>query len=91
MALREVPRRPRPSRKFFILALLFVVLIGARSIASYTIEYEWWKELGQVSTWTSMLLYGFGPSVIATLIVFIVLWIGHARGMKASHALRIFA
>ena len=82
MALREISQRPRPQRKFFFVAILFVLLIGSRNIASYTIEYEWWKELDQVSTWTSMLLYGIGPLVAATLLVFVVLLIGHARGMK---------
>lgn len=86
MVLREIPRRPRPQRKFFFIALLFALLIGSRYIASYTIEYEWWKELDQVGTWTSMLLYGIGPLVAATILVFAVLWIGHARGMKFAGA-----
>jgi uncharacterized membrane protein (UPF0182 family) len=67
-------------------ALLLAILIGARSIASYTIEYEWWKELGQVSTWASMLLYSFVPLVAATILVFAVLWVGHARGVKFAGA-----
>ncbi|MEO8129281.1 MAG: UPF0182 family protein, partial [Bryobacteraceae bacterium] len=50
------------------------------------IEYEWWKELGQVSTWFSMLIYGTGPLIAATLLTFAVLWIGHARGMKFAGA-----
>ena len=86
MVLREIPRRPQPQRKFFVIALLFALLIGSRSIASYTIEYKWWKELDQVGTWTSMLLYGIGPLVAATLLVFVVLWIGHARGVKFAGA-----
>ena len=47
MVLREIPRRPRPQRKFFLVALLFVILIASRNIASYTIEYEWWKMVVQ--------------------------------------------
>ena len=54
MALHRIDA-PRPrGRLFFILALLLLV-IGARTIASYAIEYQWWKEMGQVDTWVAML------------------------------------
>ncbi|HWB97133.1 MAG TPA: UPF0182 family protein, partial [Bryobacteraceae bacterium] len=58
------------------------LLIGARSIADYVIEYEWWKEMGQVATWLSMLTYSLLPLAIATLAAFAVLWVTHARALK---------
>src|ERR1039458_4596317 len=65
---------------------LFVVrgllLLGARSFASYAIEIEWWKELGQFHTWLSMLYYGIAPVTLATLLAFAALWITHARALK---------
>src|SRR4051794_6334606 len=82
MVVREIPRRPNPSRRILLVVILLALLIGARSIAHYFIEFEWWKELGQLSTWTSMLLYGLVPLIVATLLAFVILCIGHARAMK---------
>jgi uncharacterized protein len=59
-----------------------VILLGARSLASFSIEYQWWKELGQIDTWLAMLAYGFAPMLAATLIAFGVLWVAHARALK---------
>jgi len=77
-----------PSRSGFglplIIAAVVALLVGARTVASWCIEYEWWKELGQVPTWMSMLLYGTAPVAAATLIAFIVFWIAHARALKAA-------
>ena len=68
----------------WIIGLLIAVLIAGRSIAGLVIEYEWWKEMGQVSTWESILLFSFVPQALAGLIAFAVLWIAHARGMKLA-------
>ena len=74
--------RRRPFGKIFLIAALFVILIGARSFASYLIEYQWWKEMGQTETWFAMLTYQLAPLAAATLIAFAALWIAHARAMK---------
>ena len=67
-----------------ILFVLFALLIGARSLAHYVIEFEWWKELGQVETWLDMLSYSILPAAAATLLAFAGLWVAHARGLKFS-------
>ena len=55
--------------------------IGLTStIANFIIEYNWWKEVGQVETWISMLWYSIAPSVAGSLVAFIALWVAHARG-----------
>lgn len=86
MAQYQIPRGPQkrgqPTKKVTLLILGVFLLLGARSIASYVIEFQWWKELGQVGTWFSMLSYAVVPLVVATLLAFVVLWIAHARGMK---------
>ncbi|HET8548538.1 MAG TPA: UPF0182 family protein [Bryobacteraceae bacterium] len=64
-----------------VIALLLLFIAG-RTLAGFVIEYEWWKELGQLETWASILLYGLLPVVVAALVVFAVLWIAHARGLK---------
>ena len=53
---------------FFI--VLGLLLLSARVLASYTIEIEWWKELGQFHTWLSMLYYSLAPVTAATLLAF---------------------
>jgi hypothetical protein len=77
---------PAASRKhvglgaFFV--LLVLILIGARSAASYVIEYNWWREMGQVETWVSLLAYSLAPVAFAALIIFVVLFTAHARGVR---------
>ena len=75
-------RSGRPAARIGILIFLLLLLFSARSIASYTIEIEWWKELGQLSTWWSMLYYSLAPVATATLFAFAVLWVTHARALK---------
>jgi uncharacterized membrane protein (UPF0182 family) len=61
---------------------LVVLLIGIRSLAGYAIEYAWWKELGQLRTWFSMLIYNIAPLAAGTVFAAVVLWIAHARALK---------
>lgn len=80
-----IPPQRRTSQRpglALILIALFILLIGARSIANFVIELEWWREIGQVETWLSMLSYGIVPTVIATILIFVILWTAHARGVK---------
>src|SRR4051812_25330758 len=65
-----------------ILFVLLLLLLSARSIASYLIEIAWWKEIGQLETFFSMLYYSVAPMGLATLFAFAVLWISHARALK---------
>jgi len=74
--------RKRPIGRIVLIAAILVLLIGAHSFASYLIEYEWWKEMGQTATWFAMLTYQLAPLAAATLLAFGVLWIAHARALK---------
>ena len=79
----EGPRRKSHAAvRITIAAILVLLLVGARFLASYVIEIAWWKELGQFRTWLSMLFYNVAPLTAATLIAFAVLWIAHARALK---------
>jgi uncharacterized membrane protein (UPF0182 family) len=80
----QLPRKrtSRPALRITIVVAILLLLIGARTIASVLIDYEWWKELGQVETWLSMYLYSVGPLAAATAIAFVVLWWTHARALK---------
>ncbi len=65
-----------------ILIAAAVLLIAARLTSSYAIDYQWWKEMGQVHTWFSMLAYSVIPATAATILGFIIFWIAHARGLN---------
>ncbi len=69
-------------RRVVILFVLLALLVGARTIASWVIDYQWWNEMDQVGTWIAMILYGTVPAVVVALLAFMVLWVAHARGMK---------
>ncbi len=47
---RSLPGRPRP-RLLFLIGALVLLLVFGRSICSLIIDYLWWREMGQVSTW----------------------------------------
>jgi hypothetical protein len=76
-------RRLRLRRILFVFAIgMAVMLLGAPVIASYVIEYQWWREMKQVPTWIGMMVYTLSPVTVATLLTFGVLFVAHARGMK---------
>ena len=69
-----------------IAVIAFIILAALRAFASYAIDFEWWKEMGQLRTWFSMLAYSVVPVVIAAVIGFLVFWISHARALKFAGA-----
>jgi len=84
MAFRELPsgRRNPQIGIAAIIIIAVVVLAFGRTICSYVIDYFWWREMGQVPTWLRMTAYRYLPGLAAWIIVFAVLWVAHARGMK---------
>ena len=84
MDIRRTDSPRGHSRVLLVVALLFLVLIGGRTAASYVIEYQWWQEMGQVSTWFNMLLYGTLPVAAASLLAAVLFWLAHMRGVKFS-------
>ena len=62
------------------------LLIGARTLASLAIDYQWWQEMGQLETWFKLLLYQVVPTTGAVILAFLVFWVAHARGMKHAGA-----
>ena len=49
--------------------------------AGLLIEYKWWKEIGQVSTWITMLWYSVAPEIVGTAWRLGALWTAHSRGL----------
>src|SRR5258708_21205432 len=75
--------RPSRIRNLILLPVLLALILLAltSTIANFIIEYNWWKEVGQVGTWISMLWYSNAPSVAGALVAFIALWVAHAQGL----------
>ena len=63
---------PKTSRKgpLLIAIVLFLLLFGSRFIASTILDFEWWKEIHQLDTWISLLLYGTAPIAVVALLLF---------------------
>ena len=81
--VRQMPPLPRPSqiRNIILLVVLLVLAIWAISTtADLIISYNWWKEVGQVGTWVSMLWYSIAPAGAGAVIAFVALFVAHARG-----------
>lgn len=76
------PMRPSQIRNLIVLAVLVILALWAGSAAAdYVIEYSWWKEVGQVSTWVGMLWYSIAPVTAGAIAAFFALWVSHARGL----------
>jgi len=74
--------RPTQIRNFVILAGAALLAIWASSTAAdFVIEYNWWKEIGQVNTWAGMLWYSIAPAAAGAVVAFVALWVAHARGL----------
>ncbi len=75
--------RPRIKGRLIILvAAVALLLVFGRSICSTIIDYLWWSEMGQVSTWVRGLTYVYSTNLAEWVLAFAVLWLAHARGMK---------
>src|SRR5580658_3611994 len=83
------PRRGGRGHWIALAVAAILLLVFGRSICSLIIDYLWWSEMGQVSTWVRASAYLYATNVGEWLIAFLVLWIGHARGLKyARESLR---
>jgi uncharacterized membrane protein (UPF0182 family) len=70
------------SKGIYVAILVVVLFLVSRSVASLILDYKWWGEVGQVDTWMRTWLYRWAPAVAQWLILFIVIWVAHARGLK---------
>src|SRR5216683_1347943 len=81
--------RPSQIRNLVVLAVLVILAIWASSTAAdFVIEYNWWKEIGQVNTWVGMLWYSIAPAAAGSFVAFLALWVAHARGLHFAGILQ---
>ena len=74
----------------WVAAVLLVLLLCSRFIASTIIDYAWWSEVGQLDTWVNLWLYGTGPIVLAILIFFFIFWIAFKLGFRRESDAPVF-
>ena len=80
---------PSQIRKLIVWsALLAFGLWLVSALANFVIEYNWWREIGQVDTWIGMLGYSIAPAAAGTVLAFIALWVAHARGIHFAGVLQ---
>ena len=73
-----------PSHIRLVIALLLLLGFSSWAIpagANLIVEYNWWKEVGQIATWFDMLWYSIAPAALGTFVAFIALYVAHARGL----------
>jgi uncharacterized membrane protein (UPF0182 family) len=74
--------RPSQIRNLIILFVsLLAALWAVSTAADFIIEYNWWKEIGQVNTWVGMMWYSIAPAVVGSVVAFVALLLAHARGV----------
>ncbi len=74
--------RPSQIRNVIVVStLLAFALWIVSTAANFVVEYNWWKEIGQVDTWVGMLWYSIAPAAAGAVVAFIALWLAHARGL----------
>lgn len=76
--------RRRRGGCLFVIAIAIALLLAARTLASLVIDYRWWEEMGQLSTWYKLWLYSVLPTAAAALIAFVILWVSHALALKLA-------
>ena len=75
---------PSQLRKVIVFGGLSALLLfwAIPQTANLIVDYNWWKEIGQVDTWRAMLWYAIEPVAIGAVLAFIALWLAHDRGLR---------
>jgi uncharacterized protein len=79
---RQLPGRQARGGCLWYLIVAIVLFIAVRLLCSWAIDYQWWKEMGQLHTWFSILAYSLIPTTGATIIAFVVFWTAHTLALR---------
>ena len=70
-----------------LIAIGFLALIFASTSASFLIDYEWWKEMGQLETWYAMAAYQYLPRLAVALLAFLAYRTAFGLGRRRARAM----
>jgi len=62
--------RPTQIAKLIVIMFCRDHRLGGSTAANFIIEYNWWKEVGQVDTWIGMLWYSIAPAAAGAVMAF---------------------
>ncbi len=82
---RQIPGRQARGGCLWYAVVAIVLFVALRWLCTYAIDYQWWKEMGQLRTWFSILAYSLIPATGATIIAFVIFWIAHSLALKRAH------
>ncbi|MFL6414200.1 MAG: UPF0182 family protein [Bryobacteraceae bacterium] len=82
--------RTRGRGLLYLAAVLFLLLVASRYLASTLIDYYWWSEMGQTDTWLDLYLYGTGPIVVAFVLFASLFWIAFKLGIGPARDRLLF-
>lgn len=81
---RQIPGHKARSGCLWYVIAAIVLFVGLRWVCSWAIDYQWWKEMGQLHTWFSILAYSVIPATGATILAFAVFWIAHSLALRQA-------
>jgi hypothetical protein len=82
---RQLPGRQARGGCLWYAIIAVILFVALRWVCSWTIDYQWWKEMGQLHTWFSILAYSVIPATGATILAFVVFWIAHSLALQKAH------
>jgi uncharacterized protein len=82
---RQIPGRQARGGCLWYAIVAIILFVAARVLCSWAIDYQWWKEMGQLHTWFSILAYSVIPATGATIIAFVIFWIAHSLALQHVH------
>lgn len=71
----------------FLLGAGFLLIVLSSFSASFFIDYEWWKEMGQLGTWYSMAAYRYLPRLSVALAAFAVFRLAYGLGRRHARSI----
>lgn len=80
------PRRLRRGRTVLavVLAVLLVLVLSLRAIATFWTDYLWFDDLGLEMVWTRLVSARVSLAVVATLVFFLIAWVNLSLAERFS-------
>jgi uncharacterized membrane protein (UPF0182 family) len=78
------PTRRRVTPIAVLIALFVLFFLSKFIAASFLIDFEWWREMRQLDTWVSLLMYGTVPVCVVAVIYFAAFWAAYKLGTRRA-------